>query len=215
MIQPPRFPRAVPIPLTTSMGFSPRLGPDYLLYVSETCHGRQHLEGRQRGWHAIVERGDEAQVVGGPAISPDGRHVAFTVRQRGQALHVMQADGTNARIVADSLDLRGSPAWAPDGQSITSAAEDHGVPHLYRVTLDGRAPLLLLSMNTRWIRRGRPMAGCCLLRARYRYHVLPEGGDQGSRNASSASAYPDAWSPAPGIPARRKGASAFARRHST
>ena len=53
----------------------------------------------------------------------------------------MQADGTDARVVADSLDLQGSPAWAPDGKSITSAAEDHGVPHLYRVTLDGRAPV--------------------------------------------------------------------------
>src|SRR5260370_16249167 len=53
----------------------------------------------------------------------------------------MQADGTNARIVADSLDLQGAPAWAPDGQSITSAADDHGVPHLFRVPVDGRSPV--------------------------------------------------------------------------
>jgi Tol biopolymer transport system component len=38
-------------------------------------------------------------------------------------LYVMQADGANARIVADSLDLKGSPAWSPDGQSITTAAD--------------------------------------------------------------------------------------------
>jgi hypothetical protein len=30
-------------------------------------------------------------------------------------LYVMQADGTNVRIVADSLNLQGVPAWAPDG----------------------------------------------------------------------------------------------------
>src|SRR5271168_4593660 len=52
----------------------------------------------------------------------------------------MQADGTNPRIVADSLDLQGAPAWAPDGQSITSAASDHGIPHLFRVPIDGRSP---------------------------------------------------------------------------
>jgi Tol biopolymer transport system component len=52
----------------------------------------------------------------------------------------MQADGTNARIVTDSLDLQGSPAWAGDGQSITSAANDHGVPHLFRVPVGGGAP---------------------------------------------------------------------------
>jgi Tol biopolymer transport system component len=52
----------------------------------------------------------------------------------------MQADGTNARMVADSLDLQGAPAWAPDGQSITSAAVEHGAPHLVRIPVDGRPP---------------------------------------------------------------------------
>ncbi len=52
----------------------------------------------------------------------------------------MQADGTNARVVADSLHLQGSPAWAPDGRSIVSAADDRGVPHLFRIPLDGRTP---------------------------------------------------------------------------
>ncbi|MGH7779034.1 MAG: TolB family protein [Candidatus Binataceae bacterium] len=70
----------------------------------------------------------------------------------------MQADGTNARIVADSLDLQGSPAWAPDGQSITSAADDHGVPHLFRVPLDGRSPALFVpeySVDPAWAPDGR------------------------------------------------------------
>ena len=53
----------------------------------------------------------------------------------------MQADGTNARVVANSLNLQGAPAWAPDGQSITSAAIDHGVPHLFRIPLDGHPPV--------------------------------------------------------------------------
>jgi Tol biopolymer transport system component len=57
----------------------------------------------------------------------------------------MKADGTNARMVADSLDLRGAPAWAPDGQSITSAAADHGVPHLFRVPVDGRSPTVFVN----------------------------------------------------------------------
>jgi Tol biopolymer transport system component len=53
----------------------------------------------------------------------------------------MQADGTNARMVNDSLALQGSPAWEPDGRSITSAADDHGVTHLFRVPLDGHQPV--------------------------------------------------------------------------
>jgi len=66
---------------------------------------------------------------GGPAISPDGRYIAFSGPAHEQRLlYVMQADGTNARIVTDLLNLEGAPAWAPDGQSIMSAAEEHGVP---------------------------------------------------------------------------------------
>jgi Tol biopolymer transport system component len=56
----------------------------------------------------------------------------------------MQADGTNPRVVADSLDLQGAPAWTADGQSITSAADDHGIPHLFRVPIDGRSPALFV-----------------------------------------------------------------------
>jgi Tol biopolymer transport system component len=100
-----------------------------------------------------------AQVFGGPAISPDGRFVAFSVRQHGQTLlYMMQADGTNARIVADSLDLQGSPAWAPDGRSITTAANDHGVPHLFRVPLDSGSPALFVqeySVDPTWAPDGR------------------------------------------------------------
>jgi Tol biopolymer transport system component len=70
----------------------------------------------------------------------------------------MQADGTNARIVTDSLNLQGAPAWAPDGQSITSAADDHGVPHLFRVPVDGRSPALFVqeySVDPAWAPDGR------------------------------------------------------------
>jgi Tol biopolymer transport system component len=131
---------AAPISLTTSTGFSPRLGPDYLLYVSATGSG-ESIWKLANGTSTELWNGEGAHVLGGPAISRDGRYVAFSVRQRAQTLlYVMQADGTNARVVADSLDLQGAPAWAPDGRSLTFAANDHGVPHLFRVPIDGGSP---------------------------------------------------------------------------
>jgi Tol biopolymer transport system component len=131
---------AAQISLTTSTGFSPRVGPNYLLYVSATGTG-ESIWKLANGTSTELWRSEGAQVFGGPAISPDGQHVAFSARQHGQSLlYVMQADGTNARTIADSLDLQGAPAWAPDGQSITSAADDHGIPRLFRVPIDGRAP---------------------------------------------------------------------------
>ena len=148
---------AAPIALMTSTGFSPRLGPNYLLYVS-TTGASDSIWKLANGTGTELWSGKGARVLGGPAISRDGRYIAFSVRQNGRTpLYVMQADGTNARIVTDALDLQGAPAWAPDGQSITSAAGDHGVPHLFRVPLDGRPPVLL-SRNTQSIPCGRPTA---------------------------------------------------------
>ena len=144
---------AIPIPLTTGTGFSPRLGPNYLLYVSATGTG-ESIWKFANGTSTELWSGEGARVLGGPAISPDGRYLAFSVSQHGQTLlYVVQADGTNPRIVADSLNLQGAPAWSPDGQSITTAADDHGVPHLFRVPIDGRSPTVFVreySVDPAW-----------------------------------------------------------------
>jgi Tol biopolymer transport system component len=125
------------IALTPVSTFSPRLAADYLIYVS-SAGTSESIWKRANGADTELWSGNGAQIIGSPGISPDGGHIAFSVRQHSQTLlYVMQADGSNARVVADSLELRGSPAWAPDGRSITSASNDHGVPHLFRVPVDG------------------------------------------------------------------------------
>jgi len=55
----------------------------------------------------------------------------------------MDADGTDARVVTESLELRGAPAWSPDGASIISAVQVDGRPQLFRVSLDGAASPLV------------------------------------------------------------------------
>lgn len=142
-----------PIPLTTDAGFSPRLGSGYLIYVSATSNGDSlwKLAGETT---MELWSGQGAQVAGGPAISSDGRNVAFTVKRQGQTLlYVVQNDGTNAHIVANSLILQGDPAWSPDGQSIASAVVESGVPHLYRIPLNGGTPTPLIqrySLDPAW-----------------------------------------------------------------
>jgi Tol biopolymer transport system component len=70
----------------------------------------------------------------------------------------MRDDGTNAQVVTDSLDLRGDPAWASDGRSITTAADDQGTSHLFRVPADGARPAPFVqesSIDPTWAPDGR------------------------------------------------------------
>lgn len=146
------------ISLTTGTGFSPRMGQDYLLFVSYTSTS-ETIWKLVNGTETELWAGQGARILDGPAISSDGRLIAFSVRQHGHSLlYVMRPDGTNARIVTDSLDLQGAPAWAPDGQSITVPVDIHGVPQLFRVPIDGRSPALFVheySMDPAWAPDGR------------------------------------------------------------
>ena len=149
---------AAPISLTASTGFSPRLASNYLLYAAVTGD-HESIWKVANGVSTELWNGHGAQIIGGPTIHPDGRLIAFSVCRESQTLlYVMQADGTSARVVSSSLDLQGDPVWAPDGQSITTAANDHGVPHLFRVPLDGGQPAAFVqeySIDPAWSPDGR------------------------------------------------------------
>jgi Tol biopolymer transport system component len=133
------------VTLTTGRRLSPRLGPNYLLYISSKG-ASEGIWKLANGTASELWSAPGARIIGGPAIAADGRRIAFSIEQRGRTqLYMMNADGTDARVVNDSLELRGDPAWAPDGQSITLAANDHGVPRLFSVSLDGRSPVRLVS----------------------------------------------------------------------
>jgi Tol biopolymer transport system component len=147
---------AAAIPLTTAGGFSPRLGSGYLLYASSkgTSHSIWKLANATATelWSA-----PDARIIGGPEIEPREQRVAFSVEQGGKTvLYVMNSDGTGARAVTDSLQLRGAPAWTPDGQSITTAASVNGTPQLFTVSLDGAATPLVseYSIDPAWATSG-------------------------------------------------------------
>jgi Tol biopolymer transport system component len=152
------IPQVTRVSIPTNTGFSPRLGPDFLLYISTTGTS-DSIRKLAKGADTELWNGQGAQIFGGPSISRDGQSIAFSVRRQGKTLlNVMQADGTNVRLVADSLNLQGSPAWAPDGRSILSAADDHGVPHLFRVPLNNRPPVPFVteySIDPVWAPNGR------------------------------------------------------------
>lgn len=128
------------VALSTSNGSSPRLGPGYLVYVSSQSTS-DSIWRKQGDTTTELWTASEARVVGAPAIDPDGRRIAFVTRVGGRnVLYMMNADGTDARVLDKSLEWEGDPSWTPDGRAITATALEAGVPHLFTAALDGHAP---------------------------------------------------------------------------
>ena len=202
------------VSLTTGTGFSPRLGPNYLLYVS-AAGTSESIWKVADGAAKELWTGLEARIFGGPVIAADGRYIAFSVRQHGQTfLYMMQADGTNARIVADSLDLQGS-----SGMGARRTINHHG-------SGGSRCPTSVPRAARRWLTRSfcprvldRSHMGTrrtlrCLLGTRHRHHIFFESSRRRCRGAPPAGHYLDSRGSTPGLPPGRTGTRAPARRDS-
>jgi Tol biopolymer transport system component len=161
-MQVPDSPAAVASPgrisLSSSTAFSPRVSVNGVVYAS-SIGTTESVWKLANGTETELWRGEAARIVGGPALSTDGQQIAISVRQHGRTLlYVIQADGSNTRMLTEALELQGAPAWAPDGKSITTAAIDGGVPRLFCVPLDGRSPALFVpqhALDPAWSPDGR------------------------------------------------------------
>lgn len=190
----------VQVSLTTGTGFSPRLGPNFLLYVSE-AGTNESLWRLSDGSSTELWRGEGAQLFGGPAISPDGRDVAFSFRQDGRTLlYVMRADGTNGRVVTDSLGAGGRAGvvrrWSIHYLVGERSWRTPPGPCLTRWPFADTACAGVLGRSGVVARRTLRY----LLRTRYRHEVCREGGHSRGCAAPATGADADPGGAARGVP---------------
>jgi dipeptidyl aminopeptidase/acylaminoacyl peptidase len=108
-------------------------------------------------YEVAVDGGEPRALTGGgasydaPVVSPDGTRIAFRwtlddgTDPRHTQIGVMRIDGSEQRILTESLDLQcgpfpalREPIW--DGERIVFAVEDGGNVHVYAVAVDGSTP---------------------------------------------------------------------------
>jgi acylaminoacyl-peptidase len=99
-----------------------------------------------------------------PALSPDGKQIAYTGfddRYQGYQvtrLYVMNRDGTGSRVVTADLDRDvQEPIWSKDGSGIYFQYDDRGNTKIAFVTLDGKVQTLASDVGG--ISPSRPYAG--------------------------------------------------------
>jgi Tol biopolymer transport system component len=126
-------------------GVKPRLGGDAAFYIDSRA-GREGIWKVAHGDARELWSSAQGRIVGGPAVTPDGRRVAFTVANGDKtSLYIVDGSSGRADLLVDSLVLRGNPVWTPDGQALVSAVSYDGEPRLTRISLDGGAALPLVS----------------------------------------------------------------------
>lgn len=77
---------------------------------------------------------------GSPLYSPDGNSILYitTVKDGGQAIAVMDADGQNARILYNSPGADWAASYSPDGRFIAFSSNMNGGDRVYLMTADGQ-----------------------------------------------------------------------------
>jgi Tol biopolymer transport system component len=149
---------AIPIHLPTAHALSPRVGPGFLIYRAPRA-GTDALWKLTNGTPTQLWSGTEGRALGGPAVAPDGQRLTFLAQKGGRAhLHVMNADGSGTHRIAEDLDVRGAPAWSPDGQWLAVAALREREPRLFKIPVGGGAPVPLVneySTDPVWAPSGR------------------------------------------------------------
>ncbi len=152
---------AARFPLPTVSAGSPRYGPGYLLYLSSTS-GAEGLWKFQGNAASELWSGSNGAVAAAPAVSADGKRLCVPILKQGRGvLHLMTAEGTDARTIAESLDVRQAPSWSPDGNWIAVAASAAGGPQgsrIFLVPINGEPPVRVtetLSHTPVWSPDGR------------------------------------------------------------
>jgi serine/threonine protein kinase len=132
-------------PLPNGRALAPRFGGEALFFLSSK-NGADGLWRYRDGRSEEIWKGSEGALRSPAAISPDGRTIAIALTRNGKRQwHLIAADGTQLRSLGADVDARGTASWSPDGNWIVSGGSDAKLEGLFKIPVNGGAPVRLRS----------------------------------------------------------------------
>ena len=133
------------IPTPNVQAHGPRVWRDEIFYLAASGLSHSLWRKENSGSASEIWKASGGGLVAPPAISPDGKLICFSFRRKDSAgLHVMNADGTNLRMLSDSFQVRSAASWSPDSKWVTVSGDEGKGSRVFKVAADGGAPVRLL-----------------------------------------------------------------------
>jgi serine/threonine protein kinase len=128
----------------SSWGYGLSWTPDGRIVYSSNASGKQDVWIVNADGSGQRQLTDNAGINVYPTVSPDGRTIVFVSDRADSGAHVwkMDIDGGNLKQLTYGL-YEHSPQFTPDGRWVIYNSASSGKPTLWRVSVDGGAPVQL------------------------------------------------------------------------
>jgi Tol biopolymer transport system component len=160
---------ATRLALPTARGLSPRVGPDYVLFRAPRG-GTDGLWRLDDGRSTELWNGRDGRVVGGAAIAPDGKRLAFAGLALNSQIWAQPIDGSGrgrgsaVPLTSDTSRRNSFAAMSPDGAKVAYVSTRGGeLPNIWVMDVDGGNRLQITGDDTgevtpSWLPDGRRVA---------------------------------------------------------
>ena len=125
----------------TGRALAPRFGAGSLFYLSSSGPGDGLWRVQDQQAPVEIWNASKGPLLESPSVSPVGDRVAVVLRKEGKLqLALVSLDGADSpRSLAEGIDVRGTPAWSRNGESLVTGGRDAQGPGLFIITVrDGR-----------------------------------------------------------------------------